>query len=61
MRPDQDERFDIPTVGAETLRKMAAAGLSCLAVEAGRTIIIRPGEFSSVAGELSIAVEGISR
>ncbi|MFA7364336.1 MAG: UDP-2,3-diacylglucosamine diphosphatase LpxI [Aminobacteriaceae bacterium] len=61
MRPDQDERFDIPTVGAETLRNMAAAGLSCLAVEAGRTIIIHPGEFSSVARELSIAVEGISR
>ena len=61
MRPDQDMRFDLPTVGTGTLRAMAAAGLTCLAVEAERTIILdRPG-FASLAESLSIAVEGIPR
>ncbi|MDK2959344.1 MAG: UDP-2,3-diacylglucosamine hydrolase [Synergistaceae bacterium] len=60
MRPDQDIRFDLPTVGTGTLRAMSAAGLTCLAVEAGRTIILdRPG-FASLAESLSIAVEGIT-
>ena len=35
--PRQDMRF-VSTVGTGTLRAMAAAGLTCLAVEAGRTI-----------------------
>jgi hypothetical protein len=60
MRPDQDIRFDLPTVGTETLRVMAAAGLTCLAVEAGRTIILDRPEFASLAENLSIAVEGIT-
>jgi hypothetical protein len=59
MRPDQDMRFDLPTVGTGTLRAMAAAGLTCLAVEAGRTIILDRPEFASRAESLSIAVEGI--
>ena len=61
MRPDQDMRFDLPTVGTGTLRAMAAAGLTCLAVEAGRTIILDRPEFASLAESLSIAVEGITR
>lgn len=61
MRADQDERFDIPTVGTDTLRNMAAAGLSCLALEAGRTIILQPDDFAVLAEEFFIAVEGISR
>ena len=59
MRPDQDSRYDIPTVGPDTLREMAEAGLTALALEVGRVIIIEREEFSSLAEELSIAVEGI--
>jgi len=60
MRPDQDIRFDLPTVGTGTLRAMAAAGLTCLAVEVGRTIILDRTGFTSLAESLSIAVEGIT-
>lgn len=59
MRPDQDSRYDIPTVGANTLREMAETGLTALALEAGRVIIIEREKFASLAEELSIAVEGI--
>jgi UDP-2,3-diacylglucosamine hydrolase len=39
-KPKQDMRFDVPTIGLGTLETMVEAGASCLAVEAGRTIII---------------------
>ena len=39
-KPKQDMRFDVPTIGVGTLETMVKAGATCLAVEAGRTIII---------------------
>jgi hypothetical protein len=39
-KPQQDMRFDVPTIGLGTLETMAAAGGKLLAVEAGRTIFI---------------------
>ncbi|MDT8284581.1 MAG: UDP-2,3-diacylglucosamine diphosphatase LpxI [Thermovirgaceae bacterium] len=60
MRPDQDERFDLPTVGTGTLRVMRDAGLTCLAVEAGRTIVLGDDLFRESAGSWDIAVTGIS-
>lgn len=59
MRSDQDERYDIPTVGAQTLRFMGHAGLSCLALHAGWTLIINPDEFQRVAEEENISVIGV--
>lgn len=58
MRPDQDERFDVPTVGPQTLECMAQAGLACLAVEAGRTVILDRERFGQLAKEHSISVTG---
>lgn len=59
MRADQDERYDIPTVGVQTLRFMGKAGLSCLALHAGWTLIINPEEFQRVAEEENISVVGV--
>ena len=39
-KPQQDMRFDVPTIGLGTLETMTRAGASCLAIEAGRTIIL---------------------
>ena len=39
-KPQQDMRFDVPTIGLGTLETLVAAGGQVLAVEAGRTIII---------------------
>lgn len=38
--PTQDRRFDLPIVGPDTITAMAAAGASCLAVEAGSTLLL---------------------
>jgi|UPI000688F35D DUF1009 family protein len=59
MRPDQDERYDLPTVGVRTLRTMARAGLGCLAIEAERTIILERESFVEIAREEGVAVIGI--
>ncbi len=39
-KPQQDMRFDVPTVGKRTLETMIEAGARVLAVEADRTIIL---------------------
>ena len=59
MRLDQDERYDIPTVGPDTLRHMAQAKLTCLALHAGWTLILEPEEFHRVAEQEGIAVTGV--
>jgi DUF1009 family protein len=38
-KPNQDMRFDVPVVGVATIAAMAAAGATCLAIEAGRTLV----------------------
>jgi DUF1009 family protein len=59
IKPGQDGRFDIPVVGPQTLRLMKRAGLLCLAVQAGHTLVMSPDEFSASAKEHGIAVIGI--
>jgi hypothetical protein len=39
-KPQQDMRFDVPTVGLQTLESMKAAGATVLAVEADKTILL---------------------
>jgi len=39
-KPQQDMRFDVPTVGLGTLETLQAAGGKVLAIEAGRTIFL---------------------
>lgn len=59
IKPGQDERYDIPTVGAQTLKLMASAGLSCLALQAGWTLVLDRDVFQTLADELGIAVIGV--
>jgi len=39
-KPQQDLRFDLPAIGAQTVKSMEEVKASCLAIEAGKTIII---------------------
>jgi DUF1009 family protein len=59
IKPGQDVRFDIPVVGPQTLHLMNRAGLACLAVQAGHTLVMSPDEFAASAREFGIAVIGI--
>ncbi len=39
-KPDQDMRFDVPTVGADTIANLQQNGAKMLVIEAGKTVII---------------------
>ncbi|MBJ7327336.1 MAG: LpxI family protein, partial [Chthoniobacterales bacterium] len=58
-KPNQDFRFDVPVIGPLTLEAGASAGLSALAVEAGRTLLIEPEQLRAVAAEHKITLLGI--
>jgi DUF1009 family protein len=55
-KPQQDMRFDVPTVGAGTLESIAAAGGRVLAIEAERTILLDAAMFRQSAERLKISV-----
>ncbi len=38
--PDQDRRFDLPVIGRDTLKTLVASGVTCLAVQAGSTLLL---------------------
>ena len=59
MKKNQDMRFDLPTVGITTLENMHEAGLTCLAVEAEKTLIMEPEKFFELADKFNIAVLGV--
>ena len=39
-KPHQDMRFDVPVIGVKTIETMQRAGASCLAVDAGRCLLL---------------------
>jgi DUF1009 family protein len=55
-KPQQDLRFDMPTIGIGTLESLAAAGAAVLAVEAGRTILVDAAALAAFAVAHGIAV-----
>ncbi len=55
-KPQQDMRFDVPTIGMGTLETLAAAGGQVLAIEAGRTIIIDEPQVVEFANRQKLVV-----
>jgi DUF1009 family protein len=55
-KPQQDMRFDVPTIGMGTLQTMADAGGRVLAVEAGRTIIVDEPEVIDFANRRRMVI-----
>ena len=59
VKPGQDRRVDLPTIGPVTIEGAAAAGLAGIAIEAGGTIVVdRPATVAAadVAGLFLIAL-----
>ncbi len=55
-KPNQDMRFDVPVVGLSTIEAMRHAGATCLAIEAGRTLVFDMDALRAAADEAKIAV-----
>ena len=54
-----DMRFDIPVVGAKTFQVMKRAKVACLAVEAGKTILLEKEKLIAMADQLGMAFVAI--
>jgi DUF1009 family protein len=55
-KPNQDMRFDVPVIGVATIETMKAAGATCLAIEAERTLMFDPAAIFSAADEAGITI-----
>lgn len=55
-KPEQDMRFDVPVIGVKTIDTMARAGASCLAVDAGRCLLLDGEAIIRAADDAGIAV-----
>ncbi len=60
-KPKQDMRFDVPVIGVHTIRKMQQARATCLAIEAGRTLIFDADTVRSLADEAGIAIVAVEQ
>jgi UDP-2,3-diacylglucosamine hydrolase len=55
-KPKQDLRFDVPVIGVRTIETMEAAGATCLAIEAQRTLLFDREGIRAQADRAGIAV-----
>jgi DUF1009 family protein len=55
-KPQQDMRFDVPTIGCSTIETMRQVGGRVLAIEAGKTIVIDQEQAIALADRYGIAV-----
>jgi DUF1009 family protein len=55
-KPQQDLRFDLPATGLQTIQSMSEVKAACLAVEAGKTIMIQKGSIVSEANAAGMAI-----
>ena len=59
-REGHDMRFDIPVVGLKTLKVMRSAGVTALAFQAGRLLLLDREKVLSFADRYGIAIVGIA-
>jgi UDP-2,3-diacylglucosamine hydrolase len=55
-KPQQDMRFDVPTVGCTTIESMRQAGARVLAIEASKTILIDEAQTIALAERYGISI-----
>jgi len=55
-KPNQDMRFDVPVVGVKTIEVMKAAGASCLALDAGKCLLLDGQKVIDAADAFEIAI-----
>jgi len=60
-KPNQDTRFDIPAIGAETIQTMIKAGAKVLVVEAGKAVVFNRQEMISIADRFRISIIALNR
>jgi UDP-2,3-diacylglucosamine hydrolase len=55
-KPNQDMRFDVPVVGLKTIEIMKKAGATCLALDAGKCLLLDGERIITAANAAEIAI-----
>jgi DUF1009 family protein len=55
-KPQQDLRFDVPVIGEKTLETAKAAGISVIACEAGKTLLLDRAKLIQHASQLKLTL-----
>jgi len=55
-KPNQDMRFDVPVIGVKTIEVMRNAGATCLAVDAGKCLLLDGNVIITAADAAAIAM-----
>ena len=55
-KPQQDMRFDVPTIGLGTIESLLSAGGKVLAIEAGKTIVIDQDQVVQLADKHGLTI-----
>jgi DUF1009 family protein len=58
---DHDMRFDVPAIGPTTIERMVRAHAGCLALDAGRVIMIDKAKVIEAAEAAGISIVGVIR
>jgi UDP-2,3-diacylglucosamine hydrolase len=55
-KPNQDMRFDVPVIGLDTVSVMHAAGATCLALDAGKCLLLDGNAIITAANDVDISI-----
>lgn len=58
-KPNQDFRFDVPVVGPHTIETCAAAGVSAIAIEARKTLILEKDRVAALCNQHQIGIHAV--
>jgi len=58
-KPGQQRKVDLPTIGANTVERVAAAGLRGIAIEAGSALVVDRENVAATADDAGIFVIGV--
>lgn len=59
-KPQQERRVDLPTIGVQTIERVAAHGFAGIAIEAGSSLIVGRREVARLADQLGVFVIGFT-
>ena len=58
-KPHQDMRFDVPTIGVDTIENLKKAGARTLAIEARKTIVVDQADVVALADRYGLAIVAV--
>ncbi len=58
-KPDQDMRFDVPTIGPDTIENLQQHGAKSLVIEAGKTVVVDADKTIEAANRYGLSVVAV--